>query len=289
MKHHPHPHLRRRTQPPPSSARPPTSPPQRSPPRPSPKGSRSSQKHITFRSDHGLYGPNPEAPFTFLPFARSFALPALLCYWPRLRFCMVAMGGARRLRAGAGDGGGGAAGHPHGRHQGFVRAVYLCYPASSKLLILGWGSLPVDANFCSEFWSVLCVGADAEIDPSESGIATTARCFQILLSPQVVLLTESSVWHDRALLVIQMAMSRAVCLSPASCRDFCIKCWFFYSFDVLFPNLVTGPFLFTTVCQDDDFDEAAYVPGKLNLSLGASSWSKILNTNFANTPWIYLI
>jgi hypothetical protein len=25
------------------------------------------------------------------------------------------------------------------------------------------------------------------------------------------------------------------------------------------------------------------------LSLGASSWSKILNTNFANTPWIYLI
>jgi hypothetical protein len=40
---------------------------------------------------------------------------------------------------------------------------------------------------------MLCVGADAEIDPSESGIATTARCFQILLSPQV---TPNRVQHE---------------------------------------------------------------------------------------------
>jgi hypothetical protein len=29
------------------------------------------------------------------------------------------------------------------------------------------------------------MGFVAEIDPSESGIDTTARCFEILLSPQV--------------------------------------------------------------------------------------------------------
>jgi hypothetical protein len=37
------------------------------------------------------------------------------------------------------------------------------------------------------------VGDYAEIDPSESGLSTTARCFEILLSPQVVFAAKSSV------------------------------------------------------------------------------------------------
>lgn len=91
--------------------------------------------------------------------------------------CMVAMGGAGRLRAGAGYGGGGAAGHPHGRHQGFY-----CFHQA----FLFWGLMLWIPISCPNLIVVtLCVGADAEIDPSESGIATTARCFQILLSPQV--------------------------------------------------------------------------------------------------------
>jgi hypothetical protein len=118
----------------------------------------------------------------------------------------------------------------------------------------------------------LCVGADAEIDPSESGIATTARCFQILLSPQVTsnrLQRECVIWlhfvRTPCVPVRNVARLRAVhlifrefrvnwirlfwCLFSKYATDFLKKHWFsFYYY-----------------WQDDDFDESAYVPGKTKI------------------------